>query len=197
MIAILAGLNLVMCANPKTESLDAKKLQEVWDRQEIEQLMYRHARSLDRMDADLMKSTYWPEGIEEHMDPIYPDLFHWNDNAWKFVPDAMKGFTKVKITQHRISNILIELDGDKATAETYVWAYHVHEENGVDKEGILGGRHLFNLEKRNGEWRIMKRFTIFDWNQNQDASAKWSDNFSDIYRPKRNKTDESYKYLTK
>jgi len=36
---------------------DSQKLQQVWDRQEIEQLMYRHARSLDRMDAELMKST--------------------------------------------------------------------------------------------------------------------------------------------
>jgi hypothetical protein len=36
-------------------------IQQVWDRQEIEQLMYRHARSLDRMDAELMKSIYWYE----------------------------------------------------------------------------------------------------------------------------------------
>ena len=91
-----------------------QKIQEVWDRQEIEQLMYKHARSLDRMDGELMKSTYWEDGIEEHQDPIYPELFHWNDNAWKFVPEAMNGFTNLKVTQHRISNVLIELDGDKA-----------------------------------------------------------------------------------
>jgi len=56
-------------------------IQEVWDKQEIEQLMYRHARSLDRMDAELMKSCYGEDGIEEHMAPIYPDLFHYNGNA--------------------------------------------------------------------------------------------------------------------
>lgn len=33
-----------------------------------------------------------------------------------------------------ISNPLIEINGDKATAECYVWAYHVHEKDGVDKE---------------------------------------------------------------
>ncbi len=178
-------------------SIDEKKLQQVWDRQEIEQLMYRHARSLDRMDAELMKSTYWEDAIEEHQDPIYPDLFHWNDNAWAFVPVAMEGFKNLKVTQHRISNILIELEGDTATAETYVWAYHVHEENGVDKEGILGGRHSFKLEKRSDEWKILHRLTIFDWNQNQDATAAWSDNFSDKYKAKRDFTDGSYNYLTK
>jgi 3-phenylpropionate/cinnamic acid dioxygenase small subunit len=172
-----------------------QKLQQVWDCQEIEQLMYRHARSLDRMDAELMKSCYWPEGIEEHQDPIYPELFQWNDNAWKFVPVAMKGFSNLKVTQHRISNVLIQLDGAKAVAETYVWAYHVHEENGVDKEGILGGRHHFRLEKRNDEWRILHRSTVFDWNQNRNATAIWSDKFAEKYRTKRDRGDDSYNYL--
>jgi len=174
-----------------------QKVQEIWDRQEIEQLMYKHARSLDRMDGELMKSTYWEDAIEEHQDPIYPDLFHWNDNAWKFVPEAMKGFTALKVTQHRISNILIEIDDNQATAETYVWAYHVHEEDGVDKEGILGGRHYFDLEKRNGEWRIKHRLTIFDWNQNRDASAIWGDKFTEKYKSKRDYTESSYDYIEK
>jgi len=176
--------------------MDSKKLQLVWDRQEIEQIMYRHARSLDRMDGELMKSCYWEDGVEEHQDPIFPNLFQWNDKAWPFVPVAMEGFSNIKVTMHRISNVLIEVDGDKATAETYVWAYHVHEEDGVDKEGILGGRHSFKLEKRNDEWRIMHRTTIFDWNQNQDATAVWSEKFADKYRGKRDKSDDSYNYLS-
>ena len=184
-------------ANAEQPQLDVKMLQQVWDRQEITQLMYRHARSLDRMDGDLMKSTYWPDAIEEHQDPIYPDLFHYNDNAHKFVGPAMEGFKALKVTQHRISNVLIELDGDKATAETYVWAYHVHEENGVDKEGILGGRHHFQLEKRNGEWRIKHRSTVFDWNQNGDATAIWSEKFDEKYRAKRDRSDDSYNYVQK
>lgn len=177
--------------------MDIKKLQQVWDRQEIEQLMYRHARSLDRMDGELMKSTYWKDAIEEHQDPIYPELFHYNGNAWAFVPMAMEGFKALKVTQHRISNVLIELDGDKATAETYVWAYHVHEENVVDKEGILGGRHHFLLEKRNDEWRIKHRSTVFDWNQNLEATAIWSDNFNEKYRGRQGLEDDSYNYLKK
>lgn len=74
----------------------------------------------------------------------------------------MKGFKALKVTRHRISHILIELGGYKATAETYAWAYHIHEENGVDKEEVLGARHYFDLEKRGDEWRIKHRLTIFD-----------------------------------
>lgn len=174
---------------------DTEKIKTLWDKQEITEVMYKFARALDRMDGELMKACYWEDAIEEHQDPIYPDLFHYNGNAWKFVPMAMEGFKALKATQHRISNILIELNGDKATAESYVWAYHVAEENGVEKEGILGGRHHFLLEKRNGEWRIKHRSTVFDWNQNQDATAIWSGNFAKKYRGKRSREDDSYNYL--
>jgi 3-phenylpropionate/cinnamic acid dioxygenase small subunit len=198
LIALVLGTGLLVSCTSKNENImDTQKLQQVWDRQEIEQLMYRHARSLDRMDGELMKSTYWPEGIEEHQDPIFPELFQWNDNAHEFVPKAMEGFANIKITQHRISNILIELDGNKANAETYVWAYHVHtDENGVNHEGILGGRHHFKLERRGDEWKILHRSTVFDWNQNQKATAIWSDKFSEKYKPRRgDKKDDSYNYL--
>lgn len=113
-----------------------QKLQLLLDKQDITEVIFRHARSLDRMDAELMKSTYWEDAIEDHQDPIFPDLFFYNDNAHAFVEPAMKGFEAIKITQHRISNVLIEVDGDTATAESYVWAYHVHEEDGVDKEAF-------------------------------------------------------------
>lgn len=172
-----------------------QQLQVLLDKQAITEVINKHARSLDRMDGELMKSTYWADAIEEHQDPIYPDLFHYNDNAHAFVEPAMEGFKALKATQHRISNILIEVDGDKATAESYVWAYHVHTEEGVDKEGILGGRHYYKFERRNGEWKISHRLTVFDWNQNLDATALWSEKFDEKYNGQRDKTDASYRYF--
>jgi hypothetical protein len=174
---------------------DSQKLQVLWAKQEITEVMYRFARALDRMDGDLMKGCYWEDAIEEHQDPIFPDLFFYDGNAWEFVPIAMEGFHSLKATQHRISNPLIELDGDTARAECYVWAYHVGKEEGVDKEGILGGCHDFFFRRRGDEWRIQHRSTVFDWNQNQSASAIWSQNYSDKYRGRRGTDDPSYEYI--
>lgn len=172
------------------------KLQELLDKQEITEVMYKFARALDRVDGDLMKSTYWEDAIEEHQDPIFPEQFFWNGNAHEFVPIAMKGFESLKATQHRISNMLIELDGDRASAECYVWAYHLHEEDGVDMEGTLGGRHLFNFERRNGEWKILHRSTIFDFNQSHEATAVWGEAYGDKYQGKRiDRSDDSYNYI--
>ena len=172
-----------------------QKLQALLDKQDITEVIHLHARSLDRMDGELMKSTYWEEAIEEHQDPIFPELFFYNGNAHQFVDPAMEGFKALKVTQHRISNILIDVKEDKATAESYVWAYHVHEENGVEKEGILGGRHFYQFERRNGEWKIIHRLTAFDWNQNQNASALWSCEFQEKYLGQRNPKDPSYAYI--
>ncbi|MGF1871557.1 nuclear transport factor 2 family protein [Photobacterium indicum] len=141
-----------------------QQLQQLLDKQEMTEVMYKFARALDRVDGKLMKSTYWEDAIEEHQDPIFPDLFFYNDNAHAFVEPAMEGFRALKTTQHRISNPLIEIDGDTATAECYVW-------------------------------KIKHRSTVFDWNQNQDATAIWAESYSDKYRGKRDKNDDSYNYL--
>jgi len=202
-VAVLATVAFASGQIAKDKSLvkgfgmiDAEKLKILWDKQEITEVINKFARALDRMDGDLMKACYWEDATEEHQDPIYPDLFRWNDKAWSFVPIAMKGFENLKVTQHRISNILIELDGDEATAEAYVWAYHVHEEDGLDKEGVLYGRHNFRFDKRNDEWRIKHRSTIFDWNAGGDASAVWGEGYSDKLRGKRGDfRDDSYNYI--
>jgi len=110
----------------------------------------------------------------------------------------MKGFEALKITQHRISNMLIELDGDKDTAETYVLSYtNYNDAEGVEQESLVGGRHQIELEKRDGEWKISKRASIFDWNQNQKASAVWAAEFNQKFASKRDKSDNSYNYITK
>jgi hypothetical protein len=176
-------------------SLDPR-VQALLDKQDITEVMFKFARALDRVDGELMKSTYWEDAVEEHQDPIFPEQFFWNGNAHEFVPIAMKGFEGLKATQHRISNPLIELSGDEATAECYVWAYHLHEEDGVDKEGTLGGRHLFRFERREGEWKILHRSTIFDFNQNHEATAVWGEAYGDKYKGKRiDRTDDSYTYI--
>jgi hypothetical protein len=86
----------------------------------------------------------------------------------------------------------MELDGDVAHTEAYLFAYHkvagtrakVGEwfgENylkkfagqvdlGQTQDFIYGGRYVDRLEKRNGIWRIAKRTVVMDWNLNQPST---------------------------
>jgi len=189
-ITLLAVIGLAASGcDKKTEAMDTKTIQEVKDYQDITQLLYKNVRSIDRLDTDLMKSTYWPDAIQDHQDPINP--IDYSGNAWEFCDYAVSELAKIERTHHRLSNIIIDMNGDKAYAEAYVWAYHYFKTPQGNKEGILLGRYQNRLEKRDGEWKIAYRLTIFDANQTFDATDVWADDFRNM--GKRFPEDKSYK----
>jgi len=161
-----------------TNKMDNSLIQELKDNQDITQLLYRNVKSIDRLDLELMKSTYWEDAIQDHQDPINP--IDYSGNAWEFCDYAVSELAKIECTHHRLSNITIDINGDKAYAEAYVWAYHYVKTPEGNKEGILLGRYQNKLEKRNGEWRIAYRLTVFDANQMFDATDVWSDDFRNM-----------------
>jgi len=187
LLAVL-GLAASSCTK-KADTIDAKAIQVVKDYQDISQLLYKNVRSIDRLDANLMKSTYWSDAIQDHQDPINP--IDYSGNAWEFCDYAISELAKVERTHHRLSNIIIDINGDKAFVEAYVWAYHYFKTPQGNKEGILLGRYQNRLEKRNGEWKIAYRLTIFDANQTFDATDIWLDDFRNM--GKRIPDDKSYK----
>ena len=40
--------------------------QQLADREAIRECALRYARGVDRLDADLMKSAYWPDATDDH-----------------------------------------------------------------------------------------------------------------------------------
>lgn len=146
--------------------MEAAHVQSLWDHLQIEKLLATYCRAIDRCDADLLRTVYWPDAIEEH--GLY------NGNAWGFVEFIVPMLKGLKLTMHSISNTLIDLQGDRAAVETYVVAYHLAENaEGSQTELIVGGRYLDRFERRSGQWRIAKRTFVHDWNQNRPASVEW------------------------
>jgi len=188
LLTLLVAIISQSCTNKNQKNMDNKILQEVKDHQDITQLLYRNVRSIDRLDLELMKSTYWSDAIQDHQDPINP--IDYSGNAWEFCEFAVKALADVERTHHRLSNILIEIDGDKAYAEAYVYAYHYYKTLEGNKEGTLMGRYQNRLEKRNGEWKIAYRLTIFDANFTVDATDIWSKDFRNLGQ--RFPNDKSY-----
>jgi hypothetical protein len=43
-----------------------------------------------------------------------------------------------------------------------------------DRDIVIGGRYLDQMEKRGGEWRIAKRTMLYDWFQDYGASIDWA-----------------------
>ncbi|MEJ2408813.1 MAG: nuclear transport factor 2 family protein [Novosphingobium sp.] len=42
-------------------------IEELTDREAIRECLYRYARGVDRLDADMVRSAYRPDCIDEHM----------------------------------------------------------------------------------------------------------------------------------
>jgi ketosteroid isomerase-like protein len=137
---------------------------EVADRLAIMEVLAKHSRGVDRADAAVLQTAYWPDATVAYGG--------FNGNAHEFcemLPGAIRAYAR---TQHTLSNTCIEFRGDRALVETYVTAYHYRAvEDGPDTEMTYLGRYLDTMEKRGNVWKILHRQVVMDWNQNAAATA--------------------------
>src|SRR6476469_9276615 len=45
---------------------EVQELRAMIDRAQIAELSSRYSRAVDRLDADLLRSVYWPDGTDDH-----------------------------------------------------------------------------------------------------------------------------------
>ncbi|MFS0849272.1 nuclear transport factor 2 family protein [Novosphingobium panipatense] len=142
-------------------------LQAMIDREAIRNCVARLARGEDRRSAALIRACWWPDARFDYG-------VHGGDFdaylAW-----VVPGADAIKNTQHLLGQTYIELASrDRARAETHVFSYHRVDMGAGDRDTCIGGRYLDTFEKRNGEWRIVGRIMLYDWEQDWGAAADWS-----------------------
>lgn len=146
--------------------MDTAEMQALSDQLQISKVLATYCRAIDRCDKELLKTVYWPEAVDEH------GLF--NGNALEFADFIVPLLQGMKSTMHQISNILIDLQGSRASVESYVIAYHsVPGADGGHTELIVGGRYLDSFERRNSSWKIAHRTYVMDWNESRPSTANW------------------------
>jgi ketosteroid isomerase-like protein len=169
---------------------DDAELQEIVDRKRIYDVLTRYCRALDRCDVDLMRSVYWDDARDDH------GVF--NGGAQEFAEFIIREIQEwFEVTVHAIMNVHMELEGNIACTESYLFAYHrirgdkkkVEEifgstylsqfdwskVEGVPHVFLYGGRYVDRLEKRGKEWKIAHRQVVMDWNQNEPSTAIWDE----------------------
>jgi hypothetical protein len=143
-----------------------KDLETLIDREEIRDVVVRLARGEDRRDGELIKGCYWPDAMNDF--GVFVGTF---DQYFAWV---IPGDPNIPLTQHLLGQTFIQLEGDRATAETHVQSYHRLDVGGAHKDSMIGGRYVDRMEKRGGEWRIASRTLIYDWDRELGPSADWS-----------------------
>ena len=124
----------------------------------IRAVINSYARGIDRLDFELVRSCYWPEGTDDHGGYVGGV-----DGFIDYVKVALARFTR---TNHFLGNCLIDvdLDGGIARAETYCVAYHRKvEADGEVVDMTAGLRYVDRFERRGEDWRIARRVVAYDW----------------------------------
>src|SRR5580692_6010122 len=91
-------------------------IEELLAKQEITEVIYSYCRAVDRLDYELASTLWHPDGTT-----IYEGAL--DCTGAEFVADMKKTHEERFVSHsHQVSNILIEIDGDRATSESYVTA---------------------------------------------------------------------------
>jgi hypothetical protein len=147
----------------------------LWAREQIRDRLYLYCKGIDRRDWALVRSCFADDHVHSH-------------GGFTGSPDAFVGFASavlgtIPVTHHTIGNVHINLseDGMRATTEANFVAYHRieaghHEGTPVPTGGkatdwTVAGRYCDQLESRGGQWLIVKRDAVHDWERADEASA--------------------------
>jgi hypothetical protein len=156
------------------------------DHIEIQQVLYRYCRAVDRGDEILLRSVYHPEAVDRH------GAFEGTGEA--FAAMLVASMDKApRVGQHHITNILIDLNGDVAEVESYFLALHPlgDMETGEASHVPVTGRYLDRFERRDGVWKIADRTVVLDWSAAPVEWAPWVAQ-NDYPQGRRRNDDPSY-----
>ncbi|WCT74427.1 nuclear transport factor 2 family protein [Sphingomonas naphthae] len=158
-------------------------VRELKDRQDILDCIQRECRARDRQDIDQIAGCWWGEGVDEHGPSI--------TTAPDYPERANRGhYTNFHMTSHNITNHICEIDGDTAYCESYVVGGLFWLDGKTTT--IAFGRYLDQMERRNGEWRMLVRRCTIEMSADTDGTWVHSKNVKGFLKALWSKDDPSY-----
>ena len=119
------------------------------DKLEIHELLYRYARAVDTGDRDLLRGVFVADAVLDYSDVGGPDagrdeVVHWLVTSLSLLPMA----------QHLITNIEVDLDGDRATVRALF--HNPMQLPGVEGISACGGRYHHEVVRTPDGWRSVR-----------------------------------------
>lgn len=157
---------------------------QVADRQAITDQIYRYCRAMDRIDHELGYSIWHEDGTADYGEGQY------RGTGRGFIDHVCTQHSHLLVHSHQVTNIVIELDGDKAGSEAYVTATLRMDRGGKLMQMTVISRYIDRWSKREGRWAIDHRQTVMEMDEIREVSPmKQHDGW------RRDHTDPSYTVL--
>lgn len=123
------------------------------DISEIQQKIYRYGWCIDHRDFAALDAIFTPDAIVHYDVPggvkkPWPEMKEW-------LPQGLQLF---RVTQHNMSNPLVEIDGDTASSTTY--GHLIHVQHHKDESSSVFRHHTIYRDawQRGADgWRIQSR----------------------------------------
>jgi SnoaL-like protein len=155
---------------------------ELADRLAITDQMYRYCRSVDRLDVPLGHSIFHPDSTADF------GVYKGSGRGW--IDFICVEHRKFLYHSHQVTNVIIDLDGDRAGSEAYVFATLQARQGEKIVQHQFWARYIDKWSKRDGHWAIDNRDCIVDFATLTEVNSVRSDE-----RSRRDQDDASYAVL--
>lgn len=159
--------------------------EELIDRQLILDVIHRYCRGVDRLDKDLIASSYHPDAWDDH-------------GTFKVRGSQCADVIVARIAQqanssmHCITNVSYErLANDVVNTEAYFVAWLAFARGDGSFTRGLGGRYVDRFERRDNAWRIANRVVVHEWSRIDPIGEAWPPSLN-MHQGQRSREDVTY-----
>ena len=143
---------------------DQSRLYALADRQAIADLIYRYCRSVDRLDIPLGHSIWHDDATADYGAEVY------QGDGRGAIDHICAQHRRMLHHSHQVSNVLIDLDGDRAGSEAYVTAALRGYRNEQLIQMTIWARYLDRWSRRDGRWGLEHRSVIRDFDEVREVT---------------------------
>ncbi len=142
-------------------------LQQLLDRQAIEDVLVRYSRAVDRADIDLLRGCYHDDATEDHGGVFQGSARDYVDQIAGILPRA-------RFLNHLVTNVLVEfISDDVARVEAHILTFARMKKDAEKFDTWTLARTVDRFEKRGFRWAIGARRLCFEWNQEVPMNESW------------------------
>ena len=143
------------------------------DRAAIRRLVEGYAHGCDRREPESVAALFTEDGRLEIYEEGDPDLARSARvrTGREEIAAALTRLSRYDVTTHLLGQHTVELDGDRATGETYCMAHHLSHVDGARHDHVLSIRYLDGYRRTPDGWLIELRKLAVDWSDEREVGA--------------------------
>jgi SnoaL-like domain len=147
---------------------DSEKLQFLFDRTQIGEVVHRYPVSIDARDWKLFRSIFTDQ-IQVYLGPPISTPKMRTVSADQFTDQVTGIISRFEVTQHFLTDYHVEVTGDNAVWFSYMQARHFKQ---GQPTWDMGGYYTYNLVRLGESWKIPKYTLTVTWEENRPGDIR-------------------------